>query len=284
MPSHYDTPKRCRIKCTIKYLRAHQIKHNPTEIATFFGGSRRRLFSTLAGNDRSFHNIDGVNKTRGRKRIITGAQVAHADRVIEEAELEMEEKSLSWGSLGIEIDADCHPATVRRTIHTALNAHKRIVVVKQWLPRNIEIERMEYAKTKLREVGHQLEDWKHVRWSDEVHGVFTPLGPLRIIRKPNTRLRCDNIQRQDEPPDKDRPRKHAWCMIEYNYKSRLYFYTISTNKTGKMTNTMYVHVLHEMVKPCLDAGEDFILEEDRDRSYGVNAPINGSVRPNRLIY
>ena len=163
MPSQYDTPKRCRIKGTIEYLRAHNIKHDSNKVATFFEGLRARLFTTLSGPDRTFHNIEDTNKTRDRKRKITGAQIAQADRIIEETKLELQGKSLSWDSLGVKINADCCPTTVRRIVYLALNAYKRIAAVKQWLSRNIEIERVQHAELKLREIGHERENWMNVR-------------------------------------------------------------------------------------------------------------------------
>ena len=45
-----------------------------------------------------------------------------------------------------------------------------------------------------------------------------------------------------------------------------------------MINKKYVEILNAMVKPCLEAGEDFILAEDRDGAHGTNVPVNGMVR------
>ena len=294
MPKHQDTPKRCRIKGVIEYCRAHQINVDVGEVAEFFEVSRSKAYATLNGEDRSRNHSPTKNETRDRNLKLTGAQIAHADRIIEESELDLEGKGLSWGGLGVEVGTDAHPDTVRTTCQLALNdmilelfiwqsltkrsAHKRIVVVKMTLPTSVEKERMKFAQAKLQKIDNDPENWKKVRFSDKIHAAFASEGARWIIRKFDTRLRPDNIQRVDQVPDENRPRKHVWWMVGWNYKSSFHFYTISSNKTGKMTNKKYVEILNAMVKPCLEAGEDFILEEDRDGAHGTNAPVNGMIR------
>ena len=146
------------------------------------------------------------------------------------------------------------------------------------LPTSVEKERMKFAQKMLNEIDKDPEDWKRIRFNDEIHAGFAPEESRWIIRKSGTRLRPDNIQRVDQIPDKDRPRKHAWWCVGWDYKSPFHFYTISSNKTGKMTNTKYVKILNAMVKPRLKAGEQFILKEDRDGAHGTNAPVNEMVR------
>jgi hypothetical protein len=51
--------------------------------------------------------------------------------------------------------------------------------------------------------------------------------------------------------------------------SSLHFYDIPSNKNGKMTLVGYVDILNTMVKPWLDAKEDFVLEEDGDSGHGT---------------
>ena len=121
MPKHQDTPKRCRIKGVIEYCRAKQIDVNVGEVAEFFGVSSTQGYVTLNGDDRTRNNSPIKNETRGRNLKITGAQIAQADRIIEESELDLEGKSLSWGGLGQQIEADVHPDTVKITCQKALN-------------------------------------------------------------------------------------------------------------------------------------------------------------------
>ena len=118
MPKHQDTPKRYRIKEVIEYCRAHQINVNVYEVAEFFEVSRSKAYATLNGEDR---HSPTKNETRGRNLKLTGAQIAHANRFIEEGELDLEEKSLSWGDLGVEVGTDAHSDTVRTTCQLTLN-------------------------------------------------------------------------------------------------------------------------------------------------------------------
>ena len=37
------------------------------------------------------------------------------------------------------------------------------------------------------------EDWRRIRFSDEIHFGYRPEDQLRIIRKPSTRYRHDNL-------------------------------------------------------------------------------------------
>ena len=65
-------------------------------------------------------------------------------------------------------------------------------------------------------------------------------------------------------------------MMGYNYKLPLVWYT-TNNNNGKMSHKKYVEILKEHVKPMLDRGEKFIMEEDRDSAHGM-AENNNIVR------
>ena len=45
-----------------------------------------------------------------------------------------------------------------------------------------------------------------------------------------------------------------------------------------MINKKYVMILDIMIKPCLEADEQFILKENRNEAYGTNALVNELVR------
>jgi hypothetical protein len=113
------------------------------------------------------------------------------------------------------------------------------------------------------------EDWRHVRFSDEVHWSVGPEGKVRIIRKPNERLCSDCIQhtlnREDE---KKNERLHSWAAIGYNFKSELNFHT-TKSRNGKMSLQVYRdQILEPIVKPWLKRGDDFVLKEDNDSGHG----------------
>jgi hypothetical protein len=113
------------------------------------------------------------------------------------------------------------------------------------------------------------DDWKRVRFSDEVHFGYGPQHRLYIIRKPGERYCPDCIQEHDTPREKDRKRFHCWAAVGWNFKSELTFYEVPGNSNGKMSQRAYIdQILEPVVKPWLEAGHDFVLEEDGDSGHG----------------
>jgi hypothetical protein len=90
-----------------------------------------------------------------------------------------------------------------------------------------------------------------------------------IIRRPGERY-CENcIQTNPDQKDTDKKRVHAWGAIGFNFQSPLVFYDIPSNSNGKMTQKAYINqILEPIVKPWIDAGHDFVLEEDGDSGHG----------------
>jgi hypothetical protein len=75
----------------------------------------------------------------------------------------------------------------------------------------------------------------------------------------------DCIQEADEPAEKDKKRFHCWAAIGYNFKSDIYFYNVPGNTNGKMSQQVYIsQILEPIVKPWIDRGDKFVLEEDGD--------------------
>ena len=79
------------------------------------------------------------------------------------------------------------------------------------------------------------EDWKRVRFSDEVHFGWGPQGKLRIIRRLGERYCHDCIQEADEPDEAVKKRYHCWAAAGYDFKSDIYFYKVFGNFNGKMS-------------------------------------------------
>ena len=123
------------------------------------------------------------------------------------------------------------------------------------------------------------EDWYRVRFSDEVHFGYGPEGQLRIIRKPGTRYRQDCIQHSDPPAEKDFKRLHAWAAVGWNFKSELIFCNVPTNTNGKMSMEIYINtILDPVVKPWIEQGDDFVMEEDGDSGHGARSKNNPVVK------
>ncbi len=113
-------------------------------------------------------------------------------------------------------------------------------------------------------------DWKHIRFNNEVHFDWGPQHTLRIIRKLGEQYCQDCIQHEDKPNPHDEKQFHCWAAIDYQFKSSIQFYDIPTNTNEKMIQQAYIDQIFEpMVKPWLDAGHDFVLEEDNDSGHGT---------------
>ena len=102
-----------------------------------------------------------------------------------------------------------------------------------------------------------------------MHSGYGPEHTLYIIRKPGERYCPDCIQHAPQPDEKDMKRQHSWAAAGYSFKSHIVFYEVPTNSNGKMSQQVYRDViLQPVVKSWLDAGQQFILEEDGDSGHG----------------
>ena len=115
----------------------------------------------------------------------------------------------------------------------------------------------------------EWEDWHHVRFSDEIHFGWDPQGKLRIIRKPGERY-CQNcIQEENKADEKDKKRHHCWAAIGHSFKSDIFFYNVSGNTNGKMSQKAYIEqILNPIILLWLQTGLRFFLEEDGDSGHG----------------
>jgi hypothetical protein len=115
----------------------------------------------------------------------------------------------------------------------------------------------------------QPDDWHRVRFSDEVHFGWGPQGKIRIIRKSGQRYCQDCIQEEHEPDKKDKKRHHCWAAAGYNFKSNIHFHDVPGNTNGKISQRVYIdQILKPIVKPWLENGQNFVLEEDGDSGHG----------------
>jgi hypothetical protein len=119
------------------------------------------------------------------------------------------------------------------------------------------------------------EDWEGVRFSDEAHFGYSTCGKVYVTRRPWERHCPDCVIEKQEPAEKDLKRLHAWAAVGYNFKSDLHWYDVPGNKNGKMNKEVYRDVILEgIVRPWLDRGDSFVLEEDRDSGHGIGKGKN----------
>jgi hypothetical protein len=269
----YDTPQKAKIQGAYEFLAAKGIPIDPREIFDHFNVQQRSGYRIIEDGApaRTRKNQD-LNETRGRKSKLSGADIAAGDSLLEEQELGMEAKGMPWGAMVWELNLDVSAATFRRTMGEALGYGKHKAAVKGFLPQGTREARKKWASDMKLKYPNP-EDWYRVRFSDEVHAGYGPEGQLWIARKPGSamRYRHDNIQHRDAPLKKgeDRPRVHAWAAVGYDFKSDLIFYKVPGNTNGKLSHEAYIEqILEPVVRPWVERGDDFVLEEDGDSGHG----------------
>ena len=108
VPEHYKTPKRSKVKGVVEFFEKKGITLNTEakeDIFTTMGvESLSTGYSILAGSCRTYHNDSETGELRGRKSIITGAQVAETDKILEE--VTADDEGMSWKTVGAEINTE----------------------------------------------------------------------------------------------------------------------------------------------------------------------------------
>lgn len=285
----WPTPTKAKLQGAVEYgdyLSRNNLVHTKQRAFDFYGiptRSGQRIIAENGAEDseqeagesarRGTHN--SKPEGRGAKLKIQPYHVKRMEDVINSGDIN--QRKLSWQELatkaGLVGENHVHFHTVRALMQD-LEYHKCIACTKNWLSSHIRAERRTFAR---KYIHWKLREWKRVRWTDEIHFGFGPERKARIIRRPGERYCFDCIQERGEPIEKDRKRLHVWAMVGWNWKSKLHWYT-TNNDNGKMSQQVYIDsVLNAIIKPLLDAGEKFIMQEDRDSGHGV-AENNNKVR------
>ncbi|KFZ17649.1 hypothetical protein V501_01617 [Pseudogymnoascus sp. VKM F-4519 (FW-2642)] len=243
IPAHHKTPTRAKVLGAIEYIEKRGLRQNKSDVFRAFDVPLRTGWRIVREGSRTLHNSPTRVETRGRKPKITPEQLRALDHFLRTHGIEG--RRLRWLELAEQVGITGVSA---RTIAITLG------------------HSYDYASYMLRKYP-RAEDWRRVRFSDEVHFSLGPEGRVRVLRQPGERYCGDCIQEVNEPRDSQRNRIHYWAAVGYNFKSNIYFYT-TKNKNGKMTQVDYITQLEKAVKPWLERGDDFVLEEDGDSSHG----------------
>jgi hypothetical protein len=178
---------------------------------------------------------------------------------------------MTWSKNAEELDLDVSGQTLRHHIGS-MDYHRCIACSKGWISGNLAPKRKAGAEV-MKEKCPEPAQWRRVHFSDKVHWSVRPEGKVRIIRKPGERYCANCFQHTfDRSDEKQRnERQHSWAAVGYNFKSDLTFHT-TNNKNGKMSLSVYRNqILEPIVKPWLERGDDFVLEEDNDSGHGGDA-------------
>ena len=262
-----DSPRtvRAKVRGIVEFCDAKHIPYFKTDVFKFYGISYNRGYEYLRNGSSNLlrDNRDDPNReeTRGRKRLVSAQKVREMEKLLEE-----EDRTYSWDELGHQVGLDCSGRTVRRYMGT-MDFHKCISCRRGWCNSKLAKERLEWAQVMLGRYP-EPDNWQNVRFSDEIHfGWDDQVGKVQIIQKPGQRYCFDCIQAEviDEPEEKDKNRHHCWAAAGHNFKSDMYFYDVPGHGQGKLSQQMYLdQILEPIVKPWIQMGQNFVLEEDGD--------------------
>jgi hypothetical protein len=99
---------------------------------------------------------------------------------------------MTWAALAEELDFVVSEYTLKRHIGS-MHYHNCIACYKGWISGKLAPKRKDWEEV-MKERYPFTENWRRVRFSDEVHWAVGPEGKVRIIRKPGERLCSDCIQ------------------------------------------------------------------------------------------
>lgn len=270
--TRHDTPSKSAVKATKSFLDAHGIAHSNRKLFKHFGvpeSTGRRILKAQTLPDSAFDE-----ETRGRKKLLSDDDVSKIERFLYDGGLEA--RKLPWINLpaAAGVDFDGSARTIKRTLGDK-DWRKCTACAKGWVSESHASQRVKVAVENL-EKRPLPQHWEGIRFSDETHFSFGPEAKHKVIRKPGERGCPDCAQYHNTPTKEDQLRCHAWAAIGYEFKSELVWYDAG-NKTGDITMQAYIdQVLEPVVKPWIDRGDQFILEED-------SAPGHGQAKNQNIV-
>jgi hypothetical protein len=271
---HLETPQKNKIRGAAEFCEQQGISYTKTALARTFSVSRSQVDYALEGDALRTSKSSKLKAKNAMK--LTERDLDHVELFLESNGFEGHE--LSWSELIYQFGFEVHPDTLRRRMAKRL-VFTFVAVTKPFLDENLAELRLQWAKDMLAKYP-KPEDWRHVRFSDEIHFGWGPEGRKLIIRPRGSAWRGhpDCIHRK-ETKSKDNPddskRLHFWAAVGYNFKSPLVPYQVPSNQNGKMTHQVYIESILEPIVSqwCLEDGL-WCLEEDNDSGHGLRSKDN----------
>ncbi|OAA60862.1 HMG box protein [Cordyceps fumosorosea ARSEF 2679] len=178
--------------------------------------------------------------------------------------------------------------TMRRAMGTLL--YRRCLCCQgTWVNPQHRTSRVKYARSR-RKALPDVDDWRRVRFSGELHFAFGLDGRMRLLPRPGEKYACPACQKaaeaqeqqqqqqQQQPQlsgwDRDIRRVHAWAAIGYGYRSDLVFYDEQTGpkSLGIMTPAAYRSAVLEREVQEWPVGGGLVWEEEHNpHAAGGNA-------------
>jgi transposase len=275
MPTHFYISTKAKVQEAYQFLRNHEIFFDFRDIFKKFDVSKRTRYKFIQKEafSRTRHHFN-VLETRDRKRKVSKTQLDETNQILQDENLQLKKKRYTWKQLTLKVEAEIVDRTMKRVMQAALNYHKCLVCVKEWLAESFEKRRLKWVTVMLNKYSKK-ENWFRVRFSDEMHFGYEFERQLHIIRKSDTRYLWDCIQHRDSLSEKDRKRLHCWAAMNYNFKSGIHIYDVLNNSNEKMTHQVYINfILEPVVKSWLKRGDDFVLKEDDDSGHDTSKTRN----------
>ncbi|KAI0199079.1 hypothetical protein F4808DRAFT_434120 [Astrocystis sublimbata] len=252
-----------------------------------FGVNDRTGYRLLREDARHIPNSPFLNETRGRKRYFTEAQI---DQMVDFLEREAwESRTLPWQSLpqasGIEYPEDAQQPD-HKTVRRAINSrgwHKCQQCTKFWVQYGAAdrhewlVRRETFAREMLNQLGGNPENYRHIRYSNELHFTFGYQGKFTVTRRAGERFCTDCFQHRTRTVESASrpPCLNAWVCIGHDFKSKLIFYNVDNTNSALTMGAYRDQVLEPHVKKWLERGDHFVLED------GIAVP--GSQFENNIV-
>ena len=138
------------------------------------------------------HFIKRNHNRIGRSYEVASEQIREADHILQDDDLGLNGKNLTWNQLAVKMNADVIDRTTRNIMQAVLNYAKCLTCVKVWLTDAPMNRRVEWITVMLIKYLNN-EHWNRVRFNNKVNFSRRLKSKLRIICQFDTRYWWDCI-------------------------------------------------------------------------------------------
>ena len=269
---------RIKMKGAIEFCDAMHIPYFKEDLFRVFGVSHSSGYRLISAKPQ---RAPDAPETRGRKRLITKADMRKMEEVLRNGPTEAGAPPFNWKALAAAAGLDTpsknvHPRTIRRVMGD-LEFWKCPNCRKGWVNSDVAFRRLTFARDMATQGPHF---WRQVRFTDEIHISLGSRRQFEIIRRPGERycLDCETEELDEQKADWEKKGFHCWVMVGWDYKSDLVFYEIPGNSHGLLNQKVYIDsILEPVVRPLLERGDKhWIMEETGDYGHGSGSTERGN--------
>ncbi|KXJ88064.1 hypothetical protein Micbo1qcDRAFT_197388 [Microdochium bolleyi] len=206
---------------------------------------------------------------------------------------------LPWSIAAVEsgLEVNCTEAAIRDRMRDSFKYHTCKSTVKDGLNNSAKKARIRWVQDRLREGKYDNDKWLKTTFSmDDVHFGFQPSLTTKVHRRPEDKYEWWTVQAEEATKKKKKLKNakntiknkekdpqgaqeledeneqtllHAVCAVGYNFRSKLYWYTIPTNKNGKMASSVLIPILQQLYSEIENhlGHQSFRIQCDSDSSH-----------------